>query len=178
MTFEEAEAKIASLVARRLNQSADDAAPIAAAFLSAVLDQAVAGVESATLGPTSLSSSRTQLVEHLAHRLERLPSVRELSALLRVTETTARTIHRNVLAVSDRAMDMALKSVFERGAKNGLLGRGGAIPRGRIWKLASRADLDLARQLLEARSVKFVTQKETDGDYEMVVDPTFDPGIL
>lgn len=121
---------------------------------------------------------RIQLVEHIAARLGRLPSVRELSALLRLTESAARTTLRNVLAVSDRANDVALQSVFGRATSTKSVGGGGSPANGRIWEFASAADLELARDLLEARGVKFATKEEGDGSYVLVIDRSFDPQNL
>jgi hypothetical protein len=176
--FDTAEGEVTELLKRRLGLDDPTARDLAGRFLIAVLDQALVNVRSQTVGPSNLAAVRVQQVELLAHRLGRLPSVRELAALLRITESTARTTLRNVLAISDRANDVALMSVFDRATSAGSVGGKGDPPNGSIWELASKADLDLAREQLEIRRVAFATKTEGDGKYVLVVDRSFDPSKL
>ncbi len=173
--FDAAVATVAARVVHRLGLPQADATALAQCFLGAVLTQAVTNVESQSLGPSTIGASRQQLVECFAARLGRVPSVREVAALLRVTDTVAQSILRNVLAISDRASDLALSSVFTRAKREGTVGRKGDPPGGVIWRFASKADLQQARELLERRGVKFSTREEADGDYILVVDASFDP---
>lgn len=177
-TFDDAKKDIAGLVAKRLGLDAAGAASMSEQFLLAVVDQAVTNLKGQTMGPTSIAVERVQLVEILAARLGRLPSARELAALLRITESTARAALRNVLAVSDRAHDLALKSVFGRATAAGAVGKDGHPSNGKRWQFTSRDDLHLARELLESRSIAFSTQEDVDGNYMLVVDRNFDPAKL
>lgn len=176
--FADAQNEIAGLLQRRLGLEEKPATDMANKFLTAVLDQAVVNVRSQTVGPSNLSAVRVQQVELIAYRFGRLPSVRELTALLRITESAARTTLRNVLAISDRANDVALRSVFGRATRGGSVGNKGDPKNGQIWDFASRADLDLAREQLEMRQVRFTTTAEGDGKYVLVIDRSFDPDQL
>jgi hypothetical protein len=176
--FDDAQKEVARLLRRRLGLDESTATDMANRFLTAVLDQALVNVRSQTVGPSNLSAVRVQQVELIAHRLGRLPSVRELTALLRITESAARTTLRNVLAISDRANDVALRSVFNRATPGGSVGNKGAPANGTIWEFGSHADLDLAREQLEVRQVSFTTKAEGDGKYVLVIDHKFDPARL
>lgn len=178
MTIADSVSELTPLLVKRLGLTTAEAEAVASAFLEAVLEQAVVNVRSQNIGPTALSSSRVQLVEALAARLGRLPTARELTALLRVPEATSRSILRNVLSISDRVNDVALKSVFNRASRGGSVGRQGNPKNGEKWQLSSSSDLEFARELLEARGIRYSTQKADDGDYVLVVDPAFDPQQL
>jgi hypothetical protein len=123
------------------------------------------------MAPTALSSLRVQLVIEFIVQLKRTPSEAELAALLRVRPATARGYISEALALSDKAQGLALSSVFGRATKGKQVGTDAEIPKGRIWRFSSVADLDLARRELERIGRRFLTQERKDGNYVLVVEP-------
>lgn len=163
------------LLRRRLGLDEEQARAMASAYLLGALDHALIRLKSQTVGPTALSADRVQLVESIAGRLGRLPTTRELTAMLRITETSGNSTLKNVLATSDRVAELALRSAFVPAKADGHVGRTGVPPGGQKWRFASAADMDAARVQLEQRGIKYSTLLEKDGDYVLVVDKTFDP---
>jgi hypothetical protein len=169
---------IAVLLERRLGLDEDDARDMASAHLMGTIDNAIASIRSTSVGPTSIVSLRVQLVENIAFRLGRLPSARELTALLRIPDSSARTLVKNVLAMSDRVNDLALKSAFTSAKREGVLGSRAKLPRAQLWSFPTLIDLEQARTQLEERGIRHLTQSDADGTYVLGVDPAFDPAKL
>lgn len=169
---------VSELLKKRLGLTDAQANEMAEQVLAGVVDQAVASIQSRSVAPTSIMTVRMQLVESIANRMKRLPTARELTAMLRIPESTARAVLRNVLAMSDRVTDVALRSIFERATESGSVGKGGSPSGGKKWELSSGGDLEVARNMLEARGVPFSTDTETDGSYVLVVDKSFDPKMI
>lgn len=169
---------IAALVRRRLGLSDERAREMAQAHLMGTIDNATSSFKSASVSPTSIVAQRVQLVENIAFRLGRLPSARELTALLRIPDSSAKSLVKNVLAMSDRVNDLALKSAFEPAIRGNALGGKAEIPRARLWSFPTLIDLEQARTQLEQRGVRHLTQSDKDGKYVLGVDPEFDPANL
>lgn len=177
-TFESLVDQCVPFIGRRLGLEDQEARAMALAYVLGATDHALIRIQSQTVGPTALSADRVQLVESIAGRLGRVPTTRELTALLRVPESTAKTLLKNVLATSDRVAELALKSAFVSAEGGGRVGRDGKPPGGKKWVFPSLSDLDAARTQLEGRGVKYSTLSEKDGDYVLVVDNAFDPNAL
>lgn len=177
-TFESLVDQCVPFIARRLGLEEREARTMALAYVLGATDHALIRIQSQTVGPTALSADRVQLVESIAGRLGRVPTTRELTALLRVPESTAKSLLKNVLATSDRAAELALKSAFVSAQGGGHVGRGGKPPGGKKWVFPNLPDLEAARTQLEDRGVRYSTLSEKDGDYVLVVDKAFDPDAL
>lgn len=175
MDISAARAQLLPVVARRLGRPAAQVRPLVDAYLSATLAQTVSIVTSAEPPPSTLPATRTVLLERLVNELNRLPSATEVAALLRVRDTAAKTLLSQVLAVSDLARDIALRSVFARAEPTGEVGGSGPIPHGKKWRFTTFADLGLAKAELERTATRFSTQSSSDGNYVLVVDPAFSP---
>lgn len=174
MDHTQAIAKIVPVLVKRLARPASEVTPLATAYVSAVLLQTVDVVD----GPppqTTFAGWRNQLVSHLIAELKRVPTEREVAAVLRVTESVAKGAIAQVLAVSDPARDVLLQSIFDRATKEGTLSKEGVIPRGQIWRMATRADFSLAQRELERVGVEYATHNSKDGNYELVTPPKWAP---
>jgi hypothetical protein len=120
--------------------------------------------------PTSLSALRLEMLEFFTAELNRIPSVREVTAVFRVTESTAKSMLRNLFAVSDRTIRIA-SSIFASATADGVTGKGGMTR----YKFKNVEDLELARAVLTSLAVKHETLSEKDGEYVLAVDPSFSP---
>lgn len=99
-----------------------DGRRLAEAYVCAVQWQAFERAVGAGPPVTALGSDRVDLLMHVSKELGRLVTDEEVAALLRVTPSTARRWHRELLAVyADEANPLALAWSLEEGRR---LGRG------------------------------------------------------
>ena len=104
-----------------------------------------------------------------------VPTPAEISALFRITSSAARTLLNEVLATSDTATSQLLKAVFSRATVVRQVSAQGKIPNGKVWRFATLSDLSLAKERLEFQAVEYRTESTTDGIYELMIVPTFQP---
>ncbi len=171
----EAESVVAEALKRRARTQPSRAKKLAAAYLQAAQDRAVAVTTALELPPTAMKSAQLALLLVVLDYFEDVPTRDELAAMLRITPTSARTLLGEVLATSDRASERLLASVFARAKKGNATGPGGDIPNGVEWSFASATDLQLARDRLEFMNINYRTRKTADGQYVLLVDPAFTP---
>lgn len=174
-SFTRAVNDVAKVVQKRLRITEAEAASLAQAYVEAAVAVAVRTSTDDSPPPGTVANNRLVLVERMAAALGRLPSSQEVAAVLRIPETTARSALSQVLATSDDAASVALKSVFSRAKHDGDVGGGGAVPDGKKWKFSTRADLTFAKRELERNGIKYVTHSSADGNYVLLIDPEFAP---
>ena len=148
---------------------------LASAYLDAARARAVSVTTARELPPTAMKSANISLLVELLDRFDDVPTATELSALLRITSSNARTLLNEALATSDIAASRLLTSVFARAKRGDAAGPGADIPNGVEWHFTSRNDLVLARQRLEFSEIDHKTRSTTDGTYVLLVDAAFDP---
>lgn len=168
--------KVEQALIDRAGSQPKRAKELATAYLDAATERAVQVTTARELPPTTIKSTHISLLVELLDRFDDLPTATELSALLRITASSARTLLNDVLATSDVAATRLLKSVFSRATRSAKqAGPGAEIKNGWEWSFRSRNDLSLARQRLELAGVEYRTRSSTDGSYVLLVDPAFDP---
>lgn len=160
----------------RAGTRAERAKALATAYIDAATVRAVMVTTARELPPTTLRTTQLSLLVEILDRFDDVPTANELSALLRITPSSARSLLNDVLATSDVAATRLLKSVFVRATRSAKpAGPGAEVPNGYEWSFGSRNDLVLARERLELANVEYRTRSNTDGNYVLLVDPSFDP---
>lgn len=168
--------KVKQALVDRAGSEPGRAKSLAEAYIDAATERAVQVTTARELPPTTVKSTQISLLVELLDRFDDLPTATELSALLRITSSTARTLLNDVLATSDVASKRLLRSVFSRAKRSAKqAGPGAEIKNGWEWSFSSRNDLTLARQRLELAGVEYRTRSSTDGSYVLLVDPAFVP---
>lgn len=168
--------KVQQALVDRTGSKPDRAKALATAYIDAATKRAVQVTAARELPPTTIRSTQISLLVELLDIYADVPTANELAALLRITQSSARSLLNDVLATSDVAATRLLKSVFTRATRsNTKAGPGAEVPGGYEWTFTSRNDLVLARGRLELHAIEYRTRTNTDGSYVLLVDANFDP---
>lgn len=169
-------AKVQKALTDRAGTSTQRAASLAGAYVEAAAHRAILVTTARELPPTTVRATHISLLIEILDRFDDVPTARELAALLRITESAARTLLNDVLAMSDVAAARLVKSVFKSAERSERpAGPGAEVKNGYEWSFASRGEMVLARQRLELAGIEHRTRSSTDGNYVLLVDPGFDP---
>lgn len=173
-TFNEQRDAVAQALVKRANAKPDRAKKLASAYLNAAMSRAHSVTVGAAPPPTAFRSAQIGLVLAMLPEFKDVPTVTEVSALLRITKTAAASLMREVQATSDEAVDLSVAAVFAT-ADHVAAGAQASLPNSNTWTFDSLSDLKVARDHLEFVGATFKTMSDRDGSYELLVTRTFVP---
>ena len=148
---------------------------LATAYVDAAIRRAEAVTTATEPPPTAMKSAQLALLIATMDGFKDVPTPAEIAALFRITSSVARALLNEVLATSDTATSQLLKAVFSRASVVRQVNAQGKIPNGKVWRFATLSDLSLAKERLEFQAVEYRTESTTDGIYELMIVPTFQP---
>lgn len=145
---------------------------LARAYVTGVQDHAVARTTGTGPVPTNLSTERAELLSYVSRSLGRLPTEEEISGLLRVTLSAARSLSGTMLAVYDDLPVLALKTAFGGAEREGR-GTAGAVVNGYIVVFASEEKMDTAVGELKRQHYLWETKESSGSRHVLLIDPRF-----
>jgi hypothetical protein len=164
---------IAAVLARRLPatpKAVRDA--LAKAYLAGVQDHALARTTGTGPVPTSLGTERAELLAFVSRAMKRLLTEDEISALLRITKSAARTARQNMLAVYDDLPVLALKAAFN-GARRDGRGSHGAIEDGYRVRFSSQEKMEIAQTELDRQGFLWEVVESSGSLHSLLIDQAF-----
>ena len=162
-----------TVLARRLPAgTAADRQALTKAYLSGVEAHALSRTVGSGPVPTTLATERAELVAHVSRSLGRLLTEDEVSALLRVTTSTARAVQRTMLAVYDDLPELALASAFSGASRDGR-GTLGDIEDGYRVKFRTASKMEIALTEVDRRGFLHEVLESSGSRHVLLIDPTF-----
>jgi hypothetical protein len=164
---------IDSALARRLpSMDLDARRRLATAYLDAAVQHAAERTVGTGPIPTTLSAERAALIAYVSRKFERLLSEDEISALLRIPTSTARSVRRTMLAVYDDLPNLALKAAFTRAVRDGR-GSQGEVKDGYRVKFSTRENMQITFSELQRQGYLCEVMESTGSRHVLLIDSSF-----
>lgn len=122
--------------------------------------------------PTALGTERAELVAFISRALDRLLTEDEISALLRITTSAARTVRRTMLAVYDDLPLLALKAAFAGASRDGR-GNSGDIKDGYRVKVKAAERLEIAQTEIVRQGYLCEVVESSGTRHVLLIDKSF-----
>jgi hypothetical protein len=164
---------VVRVLARRLpTMDANDRERLVDAYFAGVDEHAQARTTGVGPVPTTLATERAELLAFVSRALGRLVTEDEITALLRVTATTARAIRRTMLAVYDDLPALALKAAFIGASRDGR-GSSGDVENGYRVRFSSAEWLEIAQEELDRQGFMSELIESSGSRHILLIDPAF-----
>lgn len=164
---------VEAALARRLGSlSATQITALATAYQDGVMRHAEARTNGSGPVPTTLGSERGELLAYVSRSLGRLLTEDEVSALLRIPPTTARSLRKQMLAVYDDLPDLGLQSAFVGAKRDGRADQG-EISNGWRVKFSTAEKMDIARVELDRLGLMWEVMQASGSQHILLLDEKF-----